>query len=48
MNPDKVDRELVFLLEDLPNIGKAGTKDLRCLGIRAPADLVGKSPLEMY
>lgn len=48
MNPAKVDRDHVFQLEDLPNIGKACAKDLRLLGIRAPADLINQDPFEMY
>ena len=48
MHPNKVNRDRVFQLEDLPNIGKACAKDLRLLGIRAPADLVNQDPFEMY
>jgi hypothetical protein len=35
-------------LEDLPNIGKACAADLRLLGIHAPAQLVGRDPLQLY
>ncbi len=48
MNPNKVDRNRVRTLTDLPNIGKAGAEDLHLLGIREPHDLVGKCPFEMY
>jgi len=48
MHPDKVDRNRLRQLTDLPNIGKAGAADLRLLGISAPADLVGQCPWEMY
>jgi len=48
MNPAKVERDRVFQLEDLPNIGKACAKDLRLLGIRAPADLINQDPFKLY
>ncbi|MBC3928612.1 helix-hairpin-helix domain-containing protein [Undibacterium sp. CY21W] len=48
MHPDKVDRNRLRQLTDLPNIGKAGAADLRLLGINAPADLVGQCPWQMY
>jgi hypothetical protein len=48
MNPNKVERSRVRLLTDLPNIGEAGAKDLRLLGIDEPGQLVGKNPFEMY
>jgi hypothetical protein len=48
MNPNKVDRNRVVALTDLPNIGKAGAEDLALLGIREPSQLVGKCPFEMY
>ena len=48
MHPDKVDRNRLRQLTDLPNIGKAGAADLRLLGINAPADLVGQCPWRMY
>lgn len=46
--PKYLDREAVVRLEDLPNIGKAGAADLRCIGIERPNQLVGRSPLQMY
>jgi len=48
MNPQKVQRDKVFELEDLPNIGKAMATDLRCIGIRSPQQLVGKDPFQLY
>lgn len=43
-----LERDAVTVLEDLPNIGKAGAADLRCIGILQPGQLVGQSPLQMY
>lgn len=48
MHPNKVDRERVVQLTDLPNVGKAMAGDLRLLGIETPAQLVGQSPLQLY
>ena len=48
MNPQKVVRENVKLLTDLPNIGKASAMDLQLLGIHTPKDLIGRCPFEMY
>jgi len=48
MNPNKVVRENVRKLTDLPNIGKAGASDLELLGIVKPEDLVGQDPHELY
>jgi Pathogenicity locus len=48
MNPYKVDRSRVSTLTDLPNIGKAGAKDLELLGIHTPEQLKGQCPFEMY
>jgi len=48
MNPNKVVRNKVKLLTDLPNIGKAMEKDLLAIGIEKPSQLVGSSPHEMY
>jgi len=47
MHPDKVDRNRLERLEDLPNIGPACARDLRLLGIQSPADLIGQDPFEM-
>lgn len=48
MNPQKVRRDQIFELEDLPNIGKAIATDLRIIGIRTPQQLAGQDPLRMY
>ncbi|MBI5330187.1 MAG: helix-hairpin-helix domain-containing protein [Betaproteobacteria bacterium] len=48
MHPDKVRRDRLARLEDLPNIGPAMARDLHRLGIEAPADLAGQDPYEMY
>ena len=33
---------------DIPNIGPRMAEDFRLLGLRVPADLAGKDPLELY
>ena len=48
MNPNKTDRTCVVKLTDLPNVGKASSKDFRLLGIHEPSQLTGKCPFEMY
>ncbi len=48
MNPDKVIREQVTKLTDLPNIGPAMARDLMAIGIVAPDKLWGRSAHEMY
>jgi hypothetical protein len=48
MNPNKVIREKVKVLTDLPNIGKAMERDLLAIGINLPSQLVGKSAYDMY
>jgi len=48
MHPDKVERQQVKRLTDLPNVGPACAKDLQLLGIDSPFDLLDKDPLEMY
>ena len=48
MHPDKVRRERLQKLTDLPNIGPAGAKDLQLLGIHQPGQLRGQSALAMY
>ena len=48
MNPNKVDRQRLFKLTDLPNIGPAMAQDLALLGIQQPDDLRGKDPIELY
>lgn len=46
MNPDKVNREKLQKLTDLPNIGKAGAADLVLLGIHQPEDLKDRAPIK--
>jgi hypothetical protein len=48
MHPNKVNRNRLNHLKDLPNIGPAMAADLATLGIQSPADLVGRSAFEMY
>lgn len=48
MHPDKVQRQRLKQLTDLPNVGPACAKDLQLLGINSPLDLPGKDPLDMY
>lgn len=48
MNPSKVVRSKTRVLTDLPNIGPSIAEDLRMLGIKAPQDLVGKDPMQLY
>ena len=33
---------------DLPNVGPAMAGDLRCIGVRVPADLPGRDPYRLY
>jgi hypothetical protein len=48
MHPSKVDRARIKELTDLPNIGPSIAADLRLLGVRRPADLVGACPYDLY
>ena len=48
MNPQKVQRDQVSRLEDLPNIGKRMATSLRCIGIRSPEQLTGQDPFKLY
>ncbi|MCD9085349.1 helix-hairpin-helix domain-containing protein [Stenotrophomonas sp. SY1] len=48
MNPNKVDRNHLLRLTDLPNVGPACEKDLRLIGIRVPAHLRGRDAYDMY
>jgi hypothetical protein len=48
MNPQKVKRESVRKLEDLPNIGPAMAGDLRLIGILMPEQLREQDAYEMY
>lgn len=35
-------------LRQMPNVGPAMERDLHLLGIRRPADLIGRDPLRLY
>ena len=48
MNPNKVQRSKLIELTDLPNVGPAMARDLELIGIRAPKDLEGCDPFELY
>ena len=48
MHPDKVNREKLRHLTDLPNIGKASAADLHLLGITEPSQLTSRDPWQMY
>jgi hypothetical protein len=48
MSPDKVRREVLRKLTDLPNVGPAMAADLCLLGIDRPEQLAGRDPLDLY
>ena len=48
MHPDKVVREKVRKLTDLPNVGAAVAADLMRLGITEPGQLADCCPLALY
>ncbi len=48
MHPNKVIREKVQKLTDLPNIGKTMAHDLMRIGIARPEQLVGEDPYDLY
>lgn len=48
MNPNKVQRNHVTQLTDLPNVGPAIAQDLRLLGISTPGLLINRCPFELY
>lgn len=48
MNPEKVEREKVEKLTDLPNVGVRVASELRLIGIDDPAQLAGADPYELY
>jgi hypothetical protein len=48
MNPNKVSREKLNTLTDLPNIGPSIAGDLQLIGINAPAQLTGQDPIKLY
>ncbi|WP_215777843.1 helix-hairpin-helix domain-containing protein [Paludibacterium sp. B53371] len=48
MHPDRVVRQQLRHLTDLPNIGPAMARDLQLLGVHAPGELAGQDPLALY
>ena len=48
MNPERVRRDNVRTLTDLPNVGPPAAADLRLLGIEHPGQLVGRDPVQLY
>ena len=48
MHPDKVRRERLSTLTDLPNIGPSLAADLHLLGIETPQQLTGRDGLQLY
>ena len=48
MNPQRVDRQRLLRLTDLPNIGPAMARDLRLLGFEHPSQLAGQDPHHLY
>ncbi len=41
-------RETVTRLDELPNVGKAMSRDLQLIGINHPKMLIGKKPFALY
>lgn len=48
MHPEKVQRDRVRTLTDLPNIGPKIAAALNRIGIHGPRDLVGRDAFELY
>jgi len=48
MKPERVDRNRLKKLTDLPNVGKAVEKDLQLLGFLAPEQLIGQCPFRLF
>lgn len=48
MNPDRVVREKIKKLTDLPNVGPATAADLRLLGIDQADQLKGRDAFKLY
>jgi hypothetical protein len=44
----EADRAEYTQLEDLPNVGPAVAADLRLIGVKRPADLLGQDPYALY
>lgn len=45
---NKVDRQHLSALMEIPGVGEKTAQDLWGMGIRTPADLQGRDPLELY
>lgn len=48
MHPDKVRRDHLLCLTDLPNVGPATAHDLELLGIHTPHELHGRCPYALH
>lgn len=48
MHPQKVCREKLDKLTDLPNIGPVAASDLMLLGIQHPSALIGRDAYQLY
>ena len=48
MHPDKVQREKIKTLTDLPNVGPSTAGDLRLLGIHSADQLAGRDAFKLY
>ncbi len=48
MHPNKVNRNQLKKLTDLPNIGQAMAEKLSFLGINQSTQLIGKCPYQLY
>ena len=48
MHPDKVQREKIKTLTDLPNVGPSIAADLRLLGIVEAEQLAGRDGYDLY
>jgi len=43
-----LNRKTISRLEELPNIGKVMSKDLKLIGINHPKKLIGKNAFKLY
>jgi len=43
-----MDRESLKRLTDMPNVGKTMERNFLLLGIKQPADLIGRNPYQLY
>jgi hypothetical protein len=48
MRPERVDRNRLKRLTDLPNVGKAVEADLQQLGFCSPEQLIGECPFRLF